>query len=181
MLRGQGRNHELHRSTPRHLRRSWSHGLGQPRYQPANPPPNQLWGGVRVVGTTTRSSIGPKKRMGRKRATRRSVKCTPWGQPCQDLAARRKDQALEHRIGVRREGRRDGPKAKERGTGKTVFQGECHWCSQWGHSTSRPRLKGEYMYDLRKQGKFQRPDLQHGRGTAFPRSSRMVIWDVLKG
>ena len=45
-------------------------------------------------------------------------------------------------------------KAKgEKGDGKGKgggFQGNCHWCGEWGHSQSRCRKKDEYMDGIRK-------------------------------
>lgn len=41
---------------------------------------------------------------------------------------------------------------KDKGKGKGGgFQGNCHWCGEWGHSQSRCRKKDEYMDDVRKK------------------------------
>lgn len=47
-------------------------------------------------------------------------------------------------------GKKGWPKGKAKGKGKSGFQGECHWCGQWGHSASRCRQK-EYMGNLRRK------------------------------
>merc|ERR1712055_294236 len=50
-----------------------------------------------------------------------------------------------------------GGKDKGKGKGKKgSFQGECHWCGQWGHTASRCPDKDEYMEWVRRskgQGK----------------------------
>ena len=47
--------------------------------------------------------------------------------------------------GYKGDGKGKGGKGKGDG-----FQGNCHWCGEWGHSQSRCKMKDEYMENIRK-------------------------------